>query len=165
MNRVVLVGRLTRDPELRNTNSGVPVATFTLAINRRFANQNGDAEADYINCIAFNKSAENLTRYIRKGGLVGVEGRIQTRTYDAQDGSKRYITEVVCDNVSFLESKGASQSRSNDFGGYSDLSPYDMPRQNTRPNAYQPQQQPAQKKNPFEDVQSQYEISDDDLPF
>ncbi len=161
MNRVVLVGRLTRDPELRNTNSGVPVVAFTIAVNRTFtSNATGEREADFINCIVFNKPAENLNRYIRKGGLVGVDGRIQTRSYTAQDGSKRYVTEVVCENIQFLEPKGNSQG--NNYGAYDDYSPYDMPRNNQR-QSYQPQNKPA--NNPFEDVQAQFDITDDDLPF
>lgn len=156
MNKAMLVGRLTRDPELRTTNSGVPVVSFTVAVNRTFTSNSGEREADFINCIAFNKQAENLNRYIRKGGLVGVEGRIQTRSYNAQDGSRRFVTEVVCDNVHFLEPKGTGQS--NNAPVYDDYSPYDMPRGNQRPS------QPA-KNNPFEDVQNQFDITDDDLPF
>ena len=163
MNRVVLVGRLTRDPELRSTNSGVSVASFTVAVSRTFAGQSGERETDFINCIVFNKQAENLNRYIKKGGLVGVEGRIQTRNYTATDGTKRYVTEVVCDQVHFLEPKGSSQS-SSDFGGYSDLSPYDMPRQNQRPS-YQPQPAQEPRRSPFDDVVNQYDVTEDDLPF
>ena len=162
MNRVVLVGRLTRDPELRTTPSGVSVASFTLAINRNFTNQAGTREADFINCIVFNKPAENLNRFIRKGGLVGVEGRIQTRNYTATDGSTRYVTEVVCDNVQFLEPKGGSQGAPS-ASPYDDLSPYDMPRNNNRPNQFQPKEEP--KNDPFEDAQRQFSVTDDDLPF
>lgn len=154
MNRAILVGRLTRDPELRNTNSGVPVASFTIAVNRAFASQSGEREADFINCIAFNKQAENLQRYIKKGGLVGVEGRIQTRNYTAQDGTKRYVTEVVCDNIHFLEPKGSGQ---NQYPAYDDLTPYNMPQS-------APSQQQKQS-SPYDDIQNQYDISDDDLPF
>ena len=111
MNKAILVGRLTRDPELRNTNSGVAVVSFTVAVNRPFTSNSGEREADFINCIAFNKQAENLSRYIKKGGLVGVEGRIQSRSYTAQDGSKRYVTEVVCENVQFLEPKGTGSQQ------------------------------------------------------
>ena len=160
MNKAILVGRLTRDPELRNTNSGAAVVSFTIAVNRTFTSNTGEREADFINCIAFNKQAENLNRYIRKGGLVGVEGRIQSRSYTAQDGSKRYVTEVVCENIQFLEPKGASQANNN-YGSYDDYSPYDIPNMNRRP---QPQQQP-QRRNPFEDVQNQFDVTDDDLPF
>lgn len=159
MNKAILVGRLTRDPELRNTNSGAAVVSFTIAVNRTFTSNTGEREADFINCIAFNKQAENLNRYIRKGGLVGVEGRIQSRSYTAQDGSKRYVTEVVCENVQFLEPKGTGSQQQNSFA-YDDYSPYDIPNTNRRPN-----QQPEQRRNPFEDVQNQYDITDDDLPF
>ena len=152
MNRAILVGRLTRDPELRNTNSGVPVASFTIAVNRTFASASGEREADFINCIAFNKQAENLQRYIKKGGLVGVEGRIQTRSYTAQDGSRRFVTEVVCDNVHFLEPKGTGANQ-NAYPAYDDLTPYNMPQQQTK--------QPS----PYDDLQNQYDVSDDDLPF
>ena len=156
MNRAILVGRLTKDPELRNTNSGVPVASFTIAVNRTFTSQSGEREADFINCIAFNKQAENLHRYIKKGGLIGVEGRIQTRNYAAQDGTRRYVTEVVCDNIQFLEPKS---SQGNNYSPYDDLTPYDMPQQSRN------QQQGAKQKSPFDDIQDQYDISDDDLPF
>ena len=159
MNRVVLVGRLTRDPELRTSGSGNSFVNFTIAVNRSYASSNGEREADFINCIAFNKQAENLNRYIRKGGLVGIDGRLQTRTYTAQDNSKRTVMEVICDSVSFLEPKSSSMPR-NDYD-YTDYSPYDIPNMNRRP---QPQQQP-QRRNPFEDVQNQFDITDDDLPF
>ena len=162
MNRVILVGRLTKDPELRTMPSGSSVASFTLAINRNFTNQQGEREADFINCIVFNKQAENLNRYIRKGGQVGVEGRIQTRSYTATDGTKRYVTEVVCDAVHFLEPKG--NGASDGYAPYDDLSPYDMPRQNQRPNPYQqPKQQP--QNSPMDQIAQDYDVTDDDLPF
>ncbi|MDD2592634.1 MAG: single-stranded DNA-binding protein [Erysipelotrichaceae bacterium] len=108
INRVVLVGRLTKDPALRKTQSQTSVVSFTVAINRRFQNQD---QTDFINCVAWNKTADFLGRYARKGALVGVEGRIQTRNYDDASGRKVYVTEVVCDNVQLLESKAVAQSR------------------------------------------------------
>lgn len=106
MNRVVLVGRLTKDPELKYTGSNLPVATFTIAVSRPFSNQQtGERDADFIQCVVWRKQAENLAKYITKGGLIGVEGRIQSRSYDDPQGQKRYITEVVCDQITFLESK------------------------------------------------------------
>ena len=105
INRVVLVGRLTKDPELRYTNSNIAVATFTMAVNRNFTNADGKNEADFIPCVAWKKSAENVSKYLNKGSLVGVDGRIQTRNYEANDGTRRYITEVIADNVRFLDSK------------------------------------------------------------
>jgi len=105
LNRVVLVGRLTRDPELRYTPNGVAVANFTLAVNRPFTNQEGNQDADFINCVVWRKPAENLANYMKKGNQIGVDGRIQTRTYDDKDGKKVYVTEVVADSVQFLESR------------------------------------------------------------
>lgn len=103
LNRVVLVGRLTRDVDLRYTPSGVAVGNFTLAVNRPFTNQQGEREADFINCVSFKKVAENLANYQKKGNLIGVDGRIQTRSYDGQDGKRVYITEIVAEQVQFLE--------------------------------------------------------------
>ena len=101
INRVVLIGRLTRDPELRKTQSGMSVCSFTLAVNRR-QNQDGTQEADFINCVAWNKLADNIQLYQKKGNQLGVEGRINTRSYDNQQGQKVYVTEVVAENAQFL---------------------------------------------------------------
>lgn len=111
LNRAVLVGRLTRDPELRRTNNGTPVTSFTIAMNRNFTSQNGERQADFIPCVVWNKQAENVAKYCAKGALVGVEGRLQSRTYEAQDGRKVTVIEVVCDSVQFLETKSQSSSR------------------------------------------------------
>ena len=105
INTVTLVGRLTKDPELRYTQTGKGVATFTLAVTRPFKNQNGDYEADFINCQAWGRAAENLANYMRKGNKVGVVGRVQTRNYENNQGQKVYVTEVVAEQVTFLESK------------------------------------------------------------
>ena len=102
INRVVLVGRLTKDPDLKYTGNGVAVATFTLAVNRPFT-KDGEREADFINCVVWRKPAENTANYLRKGSMAGIEGRIQTRTYEGSDGKTVYVTEVVCDSVQFLE--------------------------------------------------------------
>ncbi len=102
MNKAILIGNLTRDPEVRTTNSGVSVCTFTVAINRRVANQQGVREADFINIVTWRQLAELCGRYLAKGRKVAVVGSIQTRSYDAQDGSKRYVTEVVADEVEFI---------------------------------------------------------------
>ena len=109
MNKSILVGRLVRDPELRYTPSGQAVASFTVAVNRPFKNQQGEQEADFINCVVWRKPAENLANYMKKGGLIGVEGRIQTRSYEGQDGKTVYVTEVVAENIQFLESKKSGQ--------------------------------------------------------
>ena len=108
INSVVLVGRITKSPELKSTQSNISFTNFTLAVNRQFTSQNGEQEVDFIQCIAWRKQAENMAQYLHKGSLIGVLGRIQTRTYEADNGT-RYITEVVCDNVQFLESKSERQ--------------------------------------------------------
>lgn len=110
MNRVVLVGRLTKDPDLRFTPNGVPVCTFTLAVNRPFKT-NGEQEADFINCVVWRKPAENAANFLKKGSLAGVDGRIQTRNYEGQDGKKVYVTEVQAESVQFLEPKGEKKQQ------------------------------------------------------
>lgn len=135
INRVVLVGRLTRDVEVRKTASGLSVATFTVACDRRVArgqDGNNQQSADFISCVAWRQAADFLGSYARKGALVGVEGRIQTRNYD-RDGQKVYVTEIVCDTVNLLESKSQSQSRAQN-SGYQDNSyqqPYSQPKPST----------------------------------
>ena len=106
LNNVSLVGRLTKDVELRYTPSNVAVATFTLAVNRTFKSENGEREADFINCVMWRKQAENLANWAKKGALIGITGRIQTRSYDNQQGQRVYVTEVVAENFQLLESKG-----------------------------------------------------------
>ena len=160
MNKVVLIGRLTRDPELRYTGSNTPVATFSLAVNRNFQNQNGEREADFINIVVWRKQAENCKNFLTQGSQVAIEGRIQTRTYDDQNGQKRYVTEVVADNVEFLGSK-ASSNNSNNTSSSS---------KNAEPTPYDFGDMPEPKgtdvdSNPFADFGSSIEISDDELPF
>lgn len=110
MNKVILIGRLTADPTLRYTQSGTGVATFTLAVNRRFSNQNGEREADFINCVAWQKSAEFVANYFRKGQEMALEGRLQVRSYDGNDGQRRWVTEIVADQIEFV---GAKNDRNN----------------------------------------------------
>lgn len=105
MNKIMLIGRLTKDPELRYTQSGTAVASFTLAVDRRFSNQNGEREADFINCVAWNKSAEFVANYFHKGKQMALEGRLQVRSYDGNDGQRRWVTEVVAEQVEFVGSK------------------------------------------------------------
>ncbi len=111
LNKVSLVGRLTRDVELRYLGNGTPVANFTLAVNRTFKNKSGEREADFINIVVWRKQAENCANYIGKGSLVAVSGRLQSRSYDTAEGQRRYVTEVVADEVHFLDSKNASRNR------------------------------------------------------
>ena len=108
MNKVQLVGRLTRDPELRTTANGVSVCSFTVAVNRRFRNPQGEYEADFINCVAWRQSAELLAKYFSKGRMVGIVGSIQTRNYDNKEGQRVYVTEVSVEGVHFVESRNAS---------------------------------------------------------
>ena len=112
LNKVILIGRLTKDPELRYTPSGAAVFSFTIAVERNFANQQGDREADFIPIIAWRKQAENCAQYLNKGALVAVDGRLQVRSYDGNDGQRRWVTEVIAENVRFL-SKGSGGSNKN----------------------------------------------------
>lgn len=158
MNKVILIGRLTRDPELRQTPTGVSNCQFSIAVNRNFKNRDGVTEADFFNVIVWNKPAENIARYCSKGTQVCVEGRLQTRNYDGQDGTKRYVTEVIASNVEFLSPKGAiSNSLPNEFMDSSNNFDYsDMP---AVPETDIP------KEDPFKDFGSEVSLSDDDLPF
>lgn len=122
LNRVVLIGRLTKDPELRYTQNGVAVASFTLAVDRNYKNAQGDKETDFIPCVVFRQLAELCANYLAKGRLAAVDGRIQVRSYDGQDGQKRYVTEVLGENVRFLSPKDNNNTRSSagpdDFGSF-----------------------------------------------
>lgn len=167
INNVVLVGRLTKDPDLRYTSGDSAVATFTLAVNRNFKNQNGDREADFVNCVIWRKPAETLANYAHKGTLLGIVGRIQTRFYDNQQGQRVYVTEVVCDNFQLLESKNAreNQNKQDRDGLNKKESNYTQSGNNTlkTQNNSQNQQQSFNSNNlPFGD---EINLSDDDLPF
>ncbi|WP_226038283.1 single-stranded DNA-binding protein [Aquibacillus saliphilus] len=159
LNRVVLVGRLTRDPDLRYTPNGVAVANFTLAVNRPFSNQQGEREADFINCVVWRRAAENLANFMNKGSLVGVDGRLQSRSFEGQDGKRVFVTEVVADTVQFLETKGSSQ-------GGGQASSGSQPNQNqNRPNNNNNDYANQNEQDPFKDNGEPIDISDDDLPF
>ena len=116
MNKVNLVGRLTRDPEVKNTTTGKAVATFTLAVDRRFKNKDGQKEADFIPLVVWGKQAEFVGQYLSKGSQIGVSGRLQVRSYDGQDGQRRYVTEVVADEVYFISTKRKENNGSNQNG-------------------------------------------------
>lgn len=122
INRTVLVGRLTKDPELRYTPNGTAVTSFTLACDRPFTNQQGEREADFIRCVVWRKPAENAANYLHKGSLTGVDGRIQTRSYDKEDGTRVFISEVVADRVQFLEPKKSAPVQ--DSAGGKDDDPF-----------------------------------------
>ncbi len=158
MNKVFLIGRLTRDPELRYTSSNLPVATFTVAVNRNFANQSGEREADFINVVVWRKQAENAKNYLNQGSQVAIDGRIQTRSYDGEDGKKRYVTEVIADNIQFLDTKASRENSNNSFSNTSnDISPNSF--------SDQPSNSVDVKSDPFADFGSSIEINDDELPF
>lgn len=158
LNRVVLVGRMTRDPELRRTANGTPVASFTLAMNRNFSSQNGERQADFIPCVVWNKAAENTAKYCSKGSLVGVDGRLQSRSYQNQDGRRVSVIEVICDSVQFLETRAMSSQRntmmdqmpqtSNQFD---DSSFYDVKNNDMQKD--------------FDNSMDTYDIMDDDIQF
>ncbi len=162
INSVTLVGRLTKDPELRTTPSGVEVGNFTLAVNRTFTNQQGEREADFINCIVFRKQAVNVNQYLSKGKLAGIVGRLQTRSYDNKEGQKVFVTEVVCDNVQFLEPKD-SQNGSNSYQNGTSYQKGNNYTQNNQ-NVQQGQNRAKydQQNNPFNNGSN---FNDDDLPF
>ena len=161
-----MVGRLVKDPELKRTNADIPVVQFTLAVNRTFSNQNGERQADFISCVVWRGQAENLAKYMRKGSQIGVEGRIQVRNYEDAGGVRRYVTEVVCEQIHFLETKGSRE------GGYSDVNSYDIPTIPTR-NANDPfaniggfsSSSNETDEDPFASLKTSSGISDDDLPF
>lgn len=155
INNLTLVGRLTKDPDLKYTGNGTAVATFTLAVNRNFTNQSGEREADFINCVIWRKPAETLANYAKKGVLIGVTGRIQTRSYDNQQGQKVYVTEVIADNFQLLESKKADSSQNMQGSGVS----------NSQTNNYTRNQQNTNSATADPFGNSSIDISDDDLPF
>lgn len=155
MNKAILIGRLTKDPELRTTPTGRNVCQFAIAVNRTYTSASGEREADFINCVVWDKQAENLAKYQKKGNQIAVDGRIQTRNYDDNNGRKVYVTEVLVNNVSFLDAKGTS----NATGGFSSLP--EPPMQEEMPKV----DTISIEKDPFEAFGDSIEISDNDLPF
>ena len=142
MNRVCISGRLTKDPELRTTKSGTNQTTFTVAVNRRITNDNGEKQADFISCIAWNKNAENIAKYFVKGKEIAIEGHIQTGSYDGFDGTKKYTTDVVVDFFDFIGNKEAPQTRDKD----QDIQTQDV-------------------EDPWKDMGDIAELDDSELPF
>lgn len=114
INRAVICGRLVRDPELRRTSNGTPVTSFTVAVNRTFKNSDGQQEADFLNCVAWNKTAEIVDQYCSKGNLVGVEGRLQSRSYQDNQGNNRTVVEIIADQVQFMQSKDSSAAQASE---------------------------------------------------
>ncbi len=164
INRVILVGRITKDPELRKTQSGISTVSFTVACNRRYSSQGQEQQADFINCVAWRQTADYMANYVKKGALLGVEGRIQTRNYEDQTGKRVYVTEVVCDNVQTLvrsNSEGSNSGYSNNYNsGYQGGSSYQSaPTDNS---GYTPDTQSG-FDNDFSTAT--LDIASDDLPF
>lgn len=166
MNTVQLVGRLTKEIDLKFTSSGIAVGTFTLAVNRSFTNQQGEREADFINCVIWRKAAENLSNFTRKGSQIGVEGRIQTRNYENQQGQRVYVTEVVVNNFHLLEPRSVTEQRP--IGNSN--SNYNKNSHSYSTNDYQDNNQSStgfesSSPNPFVEDGRSIDISEDDLPF
>ena len=149
MNKVILIGRLSQDPEMRTTPNGVATTSFSVAVSRNYTNQNGERDTDFFRCVAWRNQAENIAKYCQKGSQVAVEGRLQNRSYDAQDGTKRYVTEVIADNVTVLGSRSDAQ----------------------RSNSSAPQEMGSDvevneaSEDPFKDFGDEVTLTDDDLPF
>lgn len=157
MNKVTLIGRLTKDPELRYTSSNIAVVSFTLAVDRGYTSPNGERQADFLNIVVWRKPAENVKKFLTKGSQVAVDGSIQTRSYDDQNGQKRYITEILANSVEFLGSKGNTSSQQGT--------------EKSAPTPYDFGNEPEPKgtnidSNPFAEFGSSIELEDsDDLPF
>ena len=147
INRVVLVGRITRDPETQQTNAGIPYVRFTVAVNRPFKDQNGERPADFINCIAWRAQAEFLQKFVKKGNQLAVEGRIQTNTYQDANGNNRQAFDILVESVSNLEPVSKND-------GYQPQPPFG--------NGFQPVSQPVSQP---ETNHQEFEVSEDDLPF
>ena len=157
MNKAILIGRLTKDPELRTTPTGRNVCQFSVAVSRNFTNANGEREADFINCVVWDKQAENLVKYQKKGNQIAVEGRIQTRNYDDKEGKKVYVTEILASNISFLDSKGTGATGNTSFNNLPEPPMVDTSSNNMETVSVE--------KDPFEAFGDSIEISDNDLPF
>ena len=148
MNKVILIGRLSQEPEMRTTPNGVATTSFNIAVQRNFTNQNGEREADFFRVVAWRKQAENIARYCHKGTQVAVEGRLQNNNYEAQDGTRRYTTEVIADNVSFLGSRGEGTTNSS-----------------TPQNMENDVEVNETSEDPFKDFGDEISLTDDELPF
>lgn len=145
INSVNLTGRLTRDPELRVSQSDIAIGNFTLAVNRNFTDRNGERQADFINCVAFKKTAELLKQYVSKGSQIGVTGRLQSRSYENKEGQRVYVTEVVVENLVFLDTKSDNAQQST--------------------NNYNQQSNVSVGQNPFGNSTGNVDITEEDLPF
>ena len=165
INNVVLVGRLTKDIDLKYTGSGTAVGTFNIAVNRKFTDQNGERKSDFINCVIWRKAAENMANFTRKGSLVGIEGSIQTRNYDNQQGNRVYVTEVVVDNFTLLEPKQTTEQRPRE-NTYKQPDKQEKPMDASKTGDYKYNSFDELNKHPDPFTQGEsIDIDNDDLPF
>ena len=166
LNSVCLVGRLTRDPELKYTGNNIAVASFSLAVNRTFKDANGERETDFINCVIWRQQAENLANWAKKGALIGITGRIQTRSYENQQGQRVYVTEVVAENFQMLESRaareGSNANQGNTQGAFGSYNSYAGPYGQQAPQQQGPNF--ARDNGPYGNA-NPMDISSDDFPF
>lgn len=154
MNKVILIGRLTRDPESRMSQSNMEIARFSLACNSDFVNRNGEKETEFINCVAFNRLASTINRYCKKGTQVSCTGRIRNSSYEAQDGTKRYTTDVVVEQMEFLGSRGTTSD--NTVDNSTSYSPDDAEKDIETTDI---------NEDPYKDFGEEFTLSSDDLPF
>ena len=163
MNKVILTGRLTRDPESRMTQSSMEISRFSLACQSDFVNRDGQRDTEFINCVAFNRSAQTINRYCRKGQMILVQGRIRNSSYDAQDGTKRYTTEIVVDNFEFLGSRNDGGSANQNYSApASNNSTAFSPEAPVAPSAVETTDI---SEDPYKDFGDEFTLSSDDLPF
>ena len=156
MNKIILVGRLTRDPEVRSTSAGFTTVNFTVAVNRNFKNKDGNYDADFLPCVAFSQTADFVSKYFKKVSMICLDGRVQTRNYDAQDGTKRYVTEIVVENVEFVGGKneGTNNVSNNAYVDAPSEAPIDVMPEYDIPAS-----------DPYENYDKEVSLSDNDLPF
>lgn len=173
MNKVILIGRITKDPEIRYTQSGIPTVQFTLAVDRGVRDASGNKQADFISCVAWRGQADFISRFIKKGYLMSIEGRIQTRNYQGQDGQTKYVTEVILDAVENLQPRDPNapvQGQYQPNVGYQQPQ-YQQPQNNyqgyTNPTYGSPYQQSEPMPQPEQEAPQSYnvDVADDDLPF
>lgn len=163
LNRAILTGRLTRDPELRYTTSGTAVVQATIAVDRQFKNQQGEREADFINLVIWRKAAENFANFTHKGSLVGIDGRIQTRTYENKQGQRVYVTEINVDSFSLLEPRQENNQQPNN--NYSSQAPNNNATSNSSRQNQNVQSNYGNQNNDFDNGGQSIDLADDELPF
>ena len=163
LNRAILTGRLTRDPELRYAASGTAIVQATIAVDRQFKNQQGEREADFINLVIWRKAAENFANFTHKGSLVGIDGRIQTRTYENKQGQRVYVTEINVDSFSLLEPRQENNQQSNN--NYSSQAPNNNATSNSSRQNQNAQSNYGNQNNDFDNGGQSIDLADDELPF